>query len=210
MSGVGGAGQLHPVFGGGSVIFADNFNRPNNAGIGASWSSISNNGSGGSLSILSNQMRTNGMTFGFNALVDSSLLAGLSADQYVSWQAVNSPASQLVGGLLRAVDLSNCYLALYDGGSGNIQFHKRVAGTYTQIGTNGAMGTISAGQYYKFTAVGNVLSFYLLVAGVWTLKHSVTDGGSTYTLPGRTGLWGYTTLGGSTDNFYDDFETGNV
>jgi len=78
------------------------------------------------------------------------------------------------GIVLRAIDASNYVLALFNSTLGQVQLYKRVAGTYTLLGTTlSGVAPIGATYSVKLLALGSYIEVY--VNGISRLTASVSD-----------------------------------
>lgn len=143
---------------------SDDFNRANST---SSLGTPSDGGSAwvvlaGTWGINSNQAYTSASTSQATAYLEASV-----SDVEVQ-VTVNTVAEGTL--LVRAVDATN-YLILAWAGVGTGIIYKRVAGTFTQIGSS-IFSTLSNGDVVKFVANGSALEVFRNGSSVWTLTDS--------------------------------------
>jgi len=86
------------------------------------------------------------------------------------------------GGVAGDATGNNCYIAVYNQGTG-VQLFKIVGGASTQLGSTVAV-TLSAGDKIKIVCTGTTIQAWYFHSGSWTLAASVTDSAFSSGFPG--------------------------
>jgi hypothetical protein len=172
-----------------SLPATDDFNRADSGSLGANWTETDHG-----LQIVSNEARviTNGAyQFAYwNA-------DAFDSDHYSQAVFAGSPADMEVCTRVQAG--GNLYMLMVNSGSTVTRIYKRLSGSFTQIGSDGAAPTV--GHTYKFEANGSALTGY--------------DNGVAISGPGSGGdasiTGGSAGLGGSSSGVgWDDWQGGDV
>ena len=133
---------------------SDDFNRANGS-LGAGWTAVSD----GALSIASQAVVGTSATAG-----DIRIAETYSSDQSSQIELTSTQLSsgQWVGPSVRTQNGGqNTYLGLYfwNGGSPQLRLYKRIAGSWTQLGSSYNSGPLPAGTTLQLSATGSTISF---------------------------------------------------
>jgi hypothetical protein len=187
-------------YAGSKVIASDTYNRSNQSGWGtASDGSTWSTGSGTlTYAIASNQGTVSGTSGeGFQFLGTESTIDG---EAQLTFTLKNS--GDFIGLALRVTDASNLYYTYYAGGV--LYIAKKVAGTYTPIGSNNFVLTLATAYHLRFAVIGSAL--YSKIWQDTTVEPAswlVTTTDTSFTGSGKTGIEVFSSTSGTitVDNF---------
>lgn len=178
-----------------ATLFSDNFNRADSTGLGANWTSriVTD-----LWNVSSNRAVSANTGGGSHIIFNAS--GAFSTSDYTVQSIYNPTAGASYSGLGgRRVNFgvsdSDFYLISTQSGSNTIYLHKRVSGSYTQLGTGSV--TMNNGSDYTFKLSMNGTTIKAFVDG--TEYISVTD--SSLAGPGDAGMF----QNDATACFWDDF-----